>query len=104
MIVAHARQYLRDNPTDCSLCAALQAMLAYARGLEQCSISVSASGGRIILSGEVDSTDAMETAIAAAEVFSGRGVTIDLSVRPRFYVPEIQSLRGSGSVANDNIY
>ncbi len=38
--------------------------------------------GRVILSGEVSSLDAFETAIAVAEVFSGRTVVPDLAIRP----------------------
>ncbi len=103
MIVTHARQLLRDNPTDRSLCAALQSLLAYAKGLERCSITVSCPTGRIMLSGEVDSLDAMETAIAVAEVFTGRPVSIDLSVTPRSsVVAGLLSADGYRSSVNDN--
>ena len=82
MMVLHARNSLRSNPAECSLRAALQSLLAYGQGLEACTIDVSVEDGRVILSGEVSSLDAFETAIAVAEVFSGRTVVPDLAIRP----------------------
>lgn len=82
MIVAQARLYLRNNPAERSLCAALQAMIAYGRGLEKSQITVSMADGRILLSGEVDTLDAYDTAVVIAEVFTGRPVMADLAVKP----------------------
>lgn len=87
MIVAHARSQMRGHPQDHSVCAALQSILAYAQGLEKSSITCALEDGRIVLTGEVDSTDTLETAIAIAEVFTGRSVLADLAVQPRIHLP-----------------
>ncbi|MDQ0457225.1 BON domain-containing protein [Rhizobium paknamense] len=83
-------------PAECSLCAALEALLAWTEGLEACRIRVVGEEGRIILTGEVSSKNAMETAIVVAEVFTCRTVVADLAVRPRIYavpsrVPPVQA-------------
>ena len=100
IIVAHARSQMRENPQGYSLCAALQSILAYSQGLEQSRISCVYEEGRIILTGEVDSLDAMETAIAVAEVFSGRTVLADLAVRPRIHLPRY--VAANDTSASDN--
>lgn len=92
MIVAHARSIMRASPQEQSVCAALQAILAYAQGLEKSSISCACENGRIVLSGEVDSLDALETAIVVAEVFSGLTVVADLAVQPRMHMPRYVAL------------
>lgn len=103
MIVAHARSQMRGNPQDYSVCAALQSILAYAQGLEKSSISCAFEDGRIVLTGEVDSLDALETAIAVAEVFTGRTVVADLSVQPRIHLPRYLAVNdtvGSETISN----
>lgn len=100
MILAQVRSQISGNPQDCSLCAALRSILAYAQGLERSTIECSSEGGRIFLSGEVDSLDALETAIAVAEVFSGRTVVADLSIQPRVRSPR---LRAANDICVDHL-
>lgn len=100
MIVAHARSIMRASPQEQSVCAALQSILAYAQGLEKSSISCACEGGRVILTGEVDSLDALETAIVVAEVFSGFSVVADLAVQPRIHLPRYIALNDTTTPQN----
>ena len=97
MIVAHARSIMRASPQEQSICAALQAILAYAQGLEKSSISCAFENGRIVLTGEVESLDALETAIVIAEVFSGLPVVANLAVQPRLHLPRYLALSDTAS-------
>ncbi|EGL65847.1 hypothetical protein AGRO_1318 [Agrobacterium sp. ATCC 31749] len=70
-------------PQEVSLCAALQAVLAYADGQEHSSISVTSVEGRIVLSGEVETLSAFERAVIIAECFASRPIIADLAIRQR---------------------
>ncbi|MCS4245649.1 osmotically-inducible protein OsmY [Rhizobium sp. BIGb0125] len=70
-------------PQDVSLCAALQAIIAYADGQENSSISVTSAEGRIVLSGEVETLAALERAVIIAECFASRPIIADLAIRQR---------------------
>lgn len=83
-------------PAECSLCAALEALLAWTEGLDSCRIRVTAEGGKIVLTGDVSSKSALETAVLVAEVFTCRPVIADLAVRPRLFavpsgLPSVQA-------------
>jgi Flp pilus assembly secretin CpaC len=71
------------NPREVSLCAALQAVIAYADGQEKSSISVTSVEGRIVLSGEVETLSAFERAVIIAECFASRPIVADLAIRQR---------------------
>ncbi|KAA3499084.1 BON domain-containing protein [Rhizobium rhizogenes] len=71
------------NPQEISLCAALQALIAYADGQENSSISVSSSDGCIVLTGEVETLSAFERAVIIAECFASRPIIADLAIRQR---------------------
>ncbi|MBB4006005.1 BON domain-containing protein [Allorhizobium taibaishanense] len=84
-------------PAECSLCAALEALLAWTEGLDACRIRVTTEGGKIVLSGDISSKSALETAIVVAEVFTCRSVIADLAVRPKVFAvpsssPSIQAV------------
>jgi len=70
------------NPQDCSLCAALQAIIAYADGQEGSRITVSMEDGRVVLTGEVETLASLECAVFIAECFASRPIIADLSIRP----------------------
>ncbi|MDR6102336.1 hypothetical protein QE369_002533 [Agrobacterium larrymoorei] len=70
------------NPQDCSLCAALQAIIAYADGQEGSRITVSIENGRVMLTGEVETLASLECAVFIAECFASRPIIADLSIKP----------------------
>ena len=70
------------NPQDSSLCAALQAVIAYADGQEGSRITVGIDNGRIVLTGEVETLASFECAVFIAECFASRPIIADLSIRP----------------------
>ncbi len=76
------------NPQDISLCAALQALIAYADGQEKSCISVTSDGMHIVLTGEVETLSAFERAVIIAECFASRPIIADLAIRqpPRTYM------------------
>lgn len=86
MIPSDETLTMPTNPQDCSLCAALQAIIAYSDGQENSRITVSMDGGRVILEGEVETLASFECAVFIAECFTSRPVIADLSIRPRAQV------------------
>ncbi|HCV71035.1 MAG TPA: phospholipid-binding protein [Agrobacterium sp.] len=83
MLSCDANQVSSCDPQDISLCAALQAVIAYADGQEKSSISVTSVEGRIVLSGEVETLSAFEHAVIIAECFASRPIIADLAIRQR---------------------
>ncbi|WP_296036521.1 BON domain-containing protein [uncultured Agrobacterium sp.] len=73
------------NPQECSLCAALQAIIAYADGQEGSRISVSMENGRVMLTGEVETVASLECAVFIAECFASRPIIADLAIRPQIH-------------------
>lgn len=73
------------NPQESSLCAALQAIIAYADGQEGSRITVSMENGRVMLTGEVETLASFEYAVFIAECFASRPIIADLSIRPATY-------------------
>jgi hypothetical protein len=80
---SEANQASSCEPQEISLCAALQAVIAYADGQEKSSISVTSVEGRIVLSGEVETLSAFEHAVIIAECFASRPIIADLAIRQR---------------------
>lgn len=66
----------------CGAGAALSALLAYARGLEDCQIEVEIAGGDILLNGVASSERAASEAVAIATDFATGRVIRNLQVRP----------------------
>jgi len=83
MLSCDANQVSSCDPQEISLCAALQAVIAYADGQENSSISVTSVEGRIVLSGEVETLSAFEHAVIIAECFASRPIIADLAIRQR---------------------
>lgn len=83
MLACEANPAPSHNPQDISLCAALQAVIAYADGQENSSIVVTSVEGRIVLSGEVETLSAFERAVIIAECFASRPIIADLAIRQR---------------------
>ncbi|HBT69376.1 MAG TPA: phospholipid-binding protein [Agrobacterium sp.] len=83
MLSGDAHRATGFNPQEVSLCAALQALIAYADGQENSCISVTSSDGRIILTGEVETLSAFERAVIIAECFASRPIIADLAIRQR---------------------
>ncbi len=83
MLACEANPATSCHPQEISLCAALQAVIAYAEGQESSSISVTSVEGRIVLSGEVETLSAFERAVIIAECFAARPIIADLAIRQR---------------------
>ncbi|ADY65864.1 phospholipid-binding protein [Rhizobium sp. Root491] len=83
MLSCDANQVSSCDPQEISLCAALQAVIAYADGQEKSSISITSVEGRIVLSGEVETLSAFEHAVIIAECFASRPIIADLAIRQR---------------------
>lgn len=83
MLSCDANAVTSCGPQEVSLCAALQALIAYADGQERSHISVTSADGRIILTGEVETLSAFERAVIIAECFASRPIVADLAIRQR---------------------
>lgn len=66
----------------CGTGAALNALLAYTHGLEDCQIEVEIAGGNILLNGVASSETAVGEAVAIATEFARAKVICNLQVRP----------------------
>jgi len=86
MMIPHDESLtISANPQESSLCAALQAIIAYADGQEGSGITVSMENGRVVLTGEVETLASFECAVFIAECFASRPIIADLSIRPATY-------------------
>lgn len=90
------------NPQECSLCAALQAIIAYADGQEGSRISVSMENGRVVLTGEVETVASLECAVFIAECFASRPIIADLAIRPQIHSIAPRHMAGRNLFLNDN--
>lgn len=90
------------KPQDCSLCAALQAIIAYADGQEGSRITVSMENGRLMLTGEVETLASLECAVFIAECFASRPIIADLSIKPTIQYLAPPRLTKPNLYINDN--
>ncbi|KIV66570.1 BON domain-containing protein [Rhizobium pusense] len=101
MLACEANPAASCLPQEVSLCAALQAVIAYADGQEKSSISVTSVEGRIVISGEVETLSAFERAVIIAECFASRPIIADLAIRQPPY-PYLDASSPRIRLVNDN--
>lgn len=72
---------LTTSSDSCATCAAIRCLIAYAQGLEDSHIEVSAMEGAIVLSGVASSDEARVQALGIAGEYAGIRIVNNIAIR-----------------------
>jgi osmotically-inducible protein OsmY len=85
---------LATSSDSCATCAAIRCLIAYAEGLEDSHIEVTAVEGAIVLSGVASSDEARERALDIAGEYAGIRIVNNIAIRADQGPPDQSEIGG----------